>query len=178
MVQAQPFSGHDNENPCQHLHEFEEMCSCLSISGMTHETLRWKLFPFSLMEKGKQWYTHAVESTNVEWDELKDKFYLAFFPMSCIISLPRVILDFEQCEQSLGAAWARFSMLIHAGLDLTLPNGVLLCLFCLGIDMHVDLCLDATTGCRFTHKPMMEQVKFLENFLECHTSSVIWNSTL
>jgi len=95
MVWAQPFSGHDNENPCQHLHEFEEMCSCLSISGMTHETLRWKLFPFSLMEKGKQWYTHAVESTNVEWDELKDKFYLAFFPMSCIISLPRAILDFE-----------------------------------------------------------------------------------
>ena len=95
MVLAQPFLGHDNENPCQHLHEFEEMCSCLSISGMTHETLRWKLFPFSLMEKGKQWYTHAVESTNVEWDELKDKFYLAFFPMSCIISLPRAILDFE-----------------------------------------------------------------------------------
>ena len=95
MVRAQPFLGHDNENPCQHLHEFEEMCSCLSISGMTRETLRWKLFPFSLMEKGKQWYTHAVESTNVEWDELKDKFYLAFFPMSCIISLPRAILDFE-----------------------------------------------------------------------------------
>ena len=95
MVRAQPFLGLDNENPCQHLHEFEEMCSCLSISGMTRETLRWKLFPFSLMEKGKQWYTHAVESTNVEWDELKDKFYLAFFPMSCIISLPRAILDFE-----------------------------------------------------------------------------------
>ena len=35
MVQAQPFSGHYNENPCHHLHEFEEMCSYLSISGMT-----------------------------------------------------------------------------------------------------------------------------------------------
>ena len=40
MVQTQPFSGHYNENPCHHLHDFEVMCLCLSISGMTQETLR------------------------------------------------------------------------------------------------------------------------------------------
>ena len=35
MVRAQPFSKHYNENPCHHLHEFEEMCSCVNILGMT-----------------------------------------------------------------------------------------------------------------------------------------------
>ena len=80
MVRAQPFSGLENENPCHHLHEFEEMCSCLRISGMTQQTLKWKLFPFSLMGKAKQWYTFAIESTNGDWDELKDKFCLAFSP--------------------------------------------------------------------------------------------------
>ena len=105
MVQAQPFSGLENENPCHHLHEFEEMCSCLSISGMTQETLRWKLFPFSLTVKVKQCYTQALESTNGDWDELKDKFCLAFFPMSRIVSLPWAILDFEQYKkESIGAA--------------------------------------------------------------------------
>ena len=124
MVQAQPFSGLENENPCHHLHEFEEMCSCLSISGMTQETLRWALFPFSLVEKVKQWYTCAIGSTNGEWDELKDKFCLAFFPMSHIGSLPRAILDFEQYEkESLGAAWARFLELIHSSPNLSLTNG-------------------------------------------------------
>jgi hypothetical protein len=54
MVQTQPFSGHYNANPCHHLHKFEETCSCLSISGMTKETLKWKLFPFSLIGKVKQ----------------------------------------------------------------------------------------------------------------------------
>jgi len=104
MVRALPFSGHDNENPCHHLQEFEEMCSCLSMSGMTHETVRWKLFPFSLTKKAKQWYTHAVGSTNGDWEELKDKFYLAFFPMFRIGSLLRAILDFEQHEkESIGA---------------------------------------------------------------------------
>ena len=84
MVRAQTFLGHYNGNPCHHIHEFEEMCSCLSISGMTQETLKWKLFPFSLIEKAKQWYIDTVESTNGDWDELKDKFCLAFFP--CPIS--------------------------------------------------------------------------------------------
>jgi hypothetical protein len=87
MVWAQPFLGNDNENPCHHLLEFEEICSCLSISGMTKETLRWKLFPLSLTWKVKQWYTFVIESTNGDWDELKDKFCLAFFPMSRISSL-------------------------------------------------------------------------------------------
>ena len=94
MVRAQPFSGLENENPCHHMQEFEEICSCLSISGMTQETLKWELFP-SLIEKAKQFYTLAIESMNGDWDELKDKFYLAFFPMSRIGSLPRAILDFE-----------------------------------------------------------------------------------
>jgi hypothetical protein len=43
MVRAQPFSGLDSENPCNHLLDFEEMCSCLSISGMTQENLKWTL---------------------------------------------------------------------------------------------------------------------------------------
>ena len=93
---------------------------------MTQETLKWKLFPFSLIGKAKQWYTHAIESTNGDWDELKDKFYLAFFPMSRIDSLPRAILDFEQRKESIGAAWARFSALLHAGPDLSLPDSILL----------------------------------------------------
>ena len=101
----QPFLGRDNKNPCEHLHEFEEMCSCLGISGVTQETLRWKLFPFSLMGKAKQWYIHVVRSRNGDWEELIDKFYLAFSPMFRIVSLPRAIHDFEQYEkESIGAA--------------------------------------------------------------------------
>jgi hypothetical protein len=48
MVWAQPFSGYDNEDSFNNLQDFEEMCSCLSIPGMTQEILMWKLFTFSL----------------------------------------------------------------------------------------------------------------------------------
>ena len=39
--------------------------------------------------------------------------------------------------------------------------------------MEADLCLDMTTGGRFTHKTMTEQVTFLEHFTDKHTSSII-----
>ena len=79
------------------------------------------------MGKAKQWYTHVMESMNGDWDELKDKFHLAFFPMSHINSLPRAIFDFEQCEkESIGVAWAKFLALIHMGPDMSLPNSILL----------------------------------------------------
>jgi hypothetical protein len=83
--------------------------------------------------------------------------------MSRIGSQPRVILEFEEDEESIGASWAWFSTLIHAGPDLSLPDGVILHLFCTGLDIHADLCLDMTARGWFTHKTMMEQVEFLES---------------
>jgi hypothetical protein len=95
MVQEQIFFGLDDENPYHHLREFEQLCACLTISGMSHETLRWKLFPFSLDERAKQWYTHNVGKVNRDWEELRNRFYLAFFPISRITSLRQEILNFQ-----------------------------------------------------------------------------------
>ena len=88
----------------------------MSIAGMAQETLRWKLFPFSLIEKAKQWYTHSLGKVNGEWEELRDRFCLEFFPISRIASLRKEILDVRRDEkESIGAAWARFSKITHAG---------------------------------------------------------------
>jgi hypothetical protein len=62
MVQDQSFSDKDDENPYSHLNEFERTCACLRIAGMFDETLRWKLFPFSLMGKAKHWYKLTIGS--------------------------------------------------------------------------------------------------------------------
>ena len=70
MVREQTFSGEEDENPYVHLREFEQLCSCLNIPGMTHDTIKWKLFPFSLSKRVKQWYAHTVRSVNGDWDEL------------------------------------------------------------------------------------------------------------
>ena len=167
MVWEQTFSGHDNENPYHHLREFEQLCSCLSIAGMAQETLRWKLFPFSFSERVRQWYAHNIGKVNVEWEELRDRFCLAFFPISRIASLQKEILDFRQDEkESLGAAWARFSQLTHAGPDLSIPDHVLLQHFWLGLSKESALQLDISAGGSFTHKTTDEGEALLDRILE------------
>jgi hypothetical protein len=82
MVREQTFLGFDYENPHQHLREFEQLCACLTISGMSQETLWWMLFPFSLDERAKQWYTLNVGKVAGDWEEQWNKFCLVFFPIS------------------------------------------------------------------------------------------------
>jgi hypothetical protein len=87
MVRAQTFSGLESEDPDLHLQVFEELCSCLVILGISQETLRWKLFPFSLMGKAEQWYTHNVRGMIHDWEELRDSFCLSFSYASHTASL-------------------------------------------------------------------------------------------
>ena len=59
-------SGEGGENPYSHLREFEQIYACLCIAGMSDKTLRWKLFPFSLMGKDKTWYSQTIGSVQGE----------------------------------------------------------------------------------------------------------------
>jgi hypothetical protein len=53
MVWDKPFSRLKDKNLYTHLREFEHLCSCLAIASMTQETIKWKLFPLSLLGKAK-----------------------------------------------------------------------------------------------------------------------------
>jgi hypothetical protein len=56
LIRELSFAGGLDENLYKHLQVFEEICATLMISGMNHETLKWKAFPFSLTGWAKQWY--------------------------------------------------------------------------------------------------------------------------
>ena len=105
--------------------DFEQLCSLFAIAGMTQDTLKWKLFPFSLIGKAEQWYTYTVGSVHDNWDELRDKFCLEFFPMSRFIDLHRDIRYFQQSErESVSTAWYRFLGLIKSGPVLLIPESL------------------------------------------------------
>ena len=95
MVRGESFSSLDRENPYHHMREFEQLCSCLLIQGMTQETVNWKLFLFSLQKRAKQWYIYTVGSVSGSWNDLRDRFCLAFFPVTRITSLRVDVLSFQ-----------------------------------------------------------------------------------
>jgi hypothetical protein len=68
MIREQSFSGDKDESPYSHLREFEQLYSCLVIAGMSQDTMKLKLFPFSLTGRAKQWYSLNVRSTEGDWE--------------------------------------------------------------------------------------------------------------
>ena len=105
--------GKGDENPYSHLREFDQTCACLQITGMSDKTLRWKLFPFSLMGRAKLWYSQTIGSMHGDWETLCSKFCLCFFPISKVVSLRKEVLNFRQLEEeSVGTLWDHFNELI------------------------------------------------------------------
>jgi hypothetical protein len=72
LVRELNFARGLDENPYKHPKDFEEICATLMISGVNHETLKLKAFPFSLMGWAKQWYKLHVSSCHGSWVILKN----------------------------------------------------------------------------------------------------------
>ena len=127
MVRAQSFAGIKDENPYTHLREFEQNCSIINIPGISQETLKWKLFSFSLTGLAKKWHAQDIGSVEGSWEALKDKFYFTFFPLNKIVDIRIKVFSFSQGErESLGAAWARSTDLVSLGPDVAIPEPMLM----------------------------------------------------
>ena len=126
-----------------------------------------EVVPFSLVEEARQWYTHTVASMNGNWGELRDEFCLKFFPESRLIALRKDIVCFQQNEkESIGAAWARFLLLVKSGPVLSIPDYVLVEHFYSGLNKDSAANLDMTAGGSFYHKTLAEGMEILEIITE------------
>jgi hypothetical protein len=85
FVRELNFAGGFDKNSYKHVQDFGEICATLMISGMNHETLKWKTFPFSLTGWAKQWHKLHVSGCHSSWVVLKDQFCFAFFPLSKLL---------------------------------------------------------------------------------------------
>jgi hypothetical protein len=87
LVRENSFSGTKEESPYIHLRGFEKICLIIIIEGMTQQTLKGKLFPFSLTGGAKKWYSSSVGSIEGSWEKVREKFCLTFFPRSRVVAL-------------------------------------------------------------------------------------------
>jgi hypothetical protein len=107
LVRELNFTGASDEDSYKHLQDFEELCATLMILGLNLETIKCKIFPFSLMGWAKHWYKLHVYNSHGSWSILKDQFCFAFFPLSRIIDLYNKVPSSTQKEgESIGAVWS------------------------------------------------------------------------
>jgi hypothetical protein len=131
---------------------------------MSNETLRWKLFPFSLEGKAKIWYKRTTPSKKGNWEALCSSFCLDFFPISKIVCLRLEILSFTQKEdESLIAAWECFDNLVYSGPALSISDPILLQHFYMGLDRKTSEYFNLASQGSFLHISAAKGREFLLN---------------
>ncbi|CAN6723536.1 unnamed protein product [Malus baccata var. baccata] len=92
------YHGLSMEDPNKHLKEFEVVCSSMTPINVDGSILKMKAFPFSLMDKAKDWLYELAPGTVASWESMKRIFLEKFFPTSRVILLRKRISGIQQEE--------------------------------------------------------------------------------
>ncbi|KAM2044927.1 hypothetical protein ACFX1T_009187 [Malus domestica] len=107
------FHGMTMEDPNKHLKEFKVVCSSMTPVNVDGSILKMKAFPFSLLEKAKNWLYEPATGTVTSWESMKRAFFEKFFPTSRVILLRKRITGIQQNQgESFPTYNERFKTLV------------------------------------------------------------------
>jgi len=152
------------EDPLDHLDEFERLCGLTKINGVSEDSFKLCLFPFSLGDKAHLWEKTLPQNSITTWDDCKKAFLAKFFSNSRTARLRNEISGFTQKQnESFCEAWERFkgyqTKCPHHGFKLasllsTLYRGVL---------PKIRMLLDTALNGSFLNKDVEEGWERVEN---------------
>ncbi|CAN6557497.1 unnamed protein product [Malus baccata var. baccata] len=107
------YHGLSMEDTNKHLKEFEVVCSSMTPVYVHGSILKMKAFPFSPMDKAKDWLYELAPRTVTSWESMKQAFSEKFFPTSRIILLRKWISCIQQNQgESFPAYYEQFKALV------------------------------------------------------------------
>ncbi|CAN6692431.1 unnamed protein product [Malus baccata var. baccata] len=118
--------------------------------------LKMKAFPFSLMDKAKDWLYELAPGTVISWESMKRAFLEKFFPTSRIILLRKKISGIQQEEgESFPTYYERFKSLVASCPQHQMKEELLLQYFYEGLLPLERQMLDASAGGALVDKTPM-----------------------
>ncbi|CAN6542443.1 unnamed protein product [Malus baccata var. baccata] len=154
------YHGLSMEDPNKHLKEFEVVCSSMTPINVDGSILKMKAFPFSLMDKAKDWLYELAPGTVTSWESMKRAYLEKFFPTSRIILLRKKISGIQQEEgESFPTYYERFKSLVASCPQHQMKEKLLLQYFYEGLLPLERQMLDASAGGALVDKtPMAAKV--------------------
>ena len=73
LVQETRFGGLPSEDPYEHIRIFLEYCDTVKYHGVSQDTIRCRLFIFSLRDGARTWF-YSLPSRSFTWDQLSCAF--------------------------------------------------------------------------------------------------------
>ena len=79
-----------------------------------NDIVKLKLFPFSLRDRAKIWFSCLTRNSIDSWDKYKDAFITKYFLHAKIISLRTQIMNFKQLEhEHISQSWERMKLMLR-----------------------------------------------------------------
>ena len=114
LVMKDQFSGTPNEDAASHLNTFVELCDMHKKKYVDNDVVKLKLFPFSLRDRAKAWFSSLPRNSIGSWDKCKDAFITKYFPPTKIICLRTQIMNFKQLEhEHVAQSWERMKLMLR-----------------------------------------------------------------
>ncbi|CAN6454311.1 unnamed protein product [Victoria cruziana] len=118
------FYGLATEDPYRHLDEFLDVCATVKISHVDDGALRFRLFPFSLKDRARDWLKSLPPVVSIEtWEDLQQEFLKKYFPIGKTNHYRRAISLFTALEgESFHHVWERLKDLLRKCLHHQIPR--------------------------------------------------------
>src|SRR5262249_18195786 len=166
------FGGLPSEDPNAHITSFLEICDTFKENGVNNDTIRLRLFPFSLRDRAKGWLNTLPSRSITTWDGLAEKFLTKYFPPSKTAKLRNDISTYTQLEiESLYEAWERYKELLRRCPHHGLPIWLQVQTFYNGLIHGHKAMIDAVVGGTLNNKTPKAAYELID---EMATNSYQW----
>ena len=115
--------------------------------GVTEEQLKLVVFPFSLIDKAKDWLFYLPSGSITTWPNLKRMFLEKIFPASHAATIRKEIYEIRQYNgETLYEYWERFKQLCASCPQHQIPEQLLIQYFYEGLSPMERNMIDAASG--------------------------------
>ena len=161
LVMKDPFSGLPSEDAATHLNSFVDL-----KKDVDNDIVKLKLFPFSLKDRAKTWFSSLPKNSIDSWNKCNDAFITKYFPPAKIISLRTQVMNFKELEhEHVAQSWERMKMMLRNCPTHGLNLWMIIRKIYAGLNFVSHNLLDSAVDGTFMETTLGEATKFLDNIM-------------